>query len=100
MAVEISLPRGSILDKQDSIKLNYFAADEGECLIFRVFIEAEIILFCVRACVCVRAREIPDNLIKNIFQWLFLDDYLMQPFFYKSLSGTRCISGRCLFKVR
>ena len=45
MALEISLPRGSEFDMQGILKLNYFVADEGKYLIFRVFIEAETILF-------------------------------------------------------
>ena len=49
MAVENSFPRGSILDIQDILKLNYLAADEGKCSIFRVFIEAGKIFFCVCA---------------------------------------------------
>ena len=54
---ENSLARGSILDMQDILKLNYFAADEGKCL--------------SRENLFLRMCGIPDNLIKSIFKLLF-----------------------------
>ena len=77
IAAENSLPRGSILDMQDILKLNYFAADEGKCLIFRVFIKAGKIFFCVCA-------EFPIILLR-VFSNYFLHDSLIQLFFHKGL---------------
>ena len=70
MAVEILFPRGSILDMQDILKLNYFAENKGKCLIFRVFIKAEIILFCMCA-------EFPVIQLR-IFSNYFLQDSLIK----------------------
>ena len=40
---------GAIFDMRDASEVNYFAADKGWTLICRVFIKAEMILFCVYA---------------------------------------------------
>ena len=46
MAVQTSFPKGAILDTRDASKVN-FAADKGNSLMCRVFIKADMILFCV-----------------------------------------------------
>ena len=47
MAVQTSFLKGVILDIWDASKVNYFAADKGKTLICRVFIKADMVLFCV-----------------------------------------------------
>lgn len=47
MAVESLFPEGAILDMQYASKVNYFGADNCKSFICRVFIEAEMVLFCV-----------------------------------------------------
>ena len=49
MAVQNSFPKGAILDSRDASKANYFAADKDKSLICRVFIKADMVLFCVYA---------------------------------------------------
>ena len=49
MAVQTSSPKGAILDIRDACEVNYFAADKFKSLICRVFVKAEMILFCVYA---------------------------------------------------
>ena len=49
MVVQISFPKCVILNIHDASKINYFAADKGKSLICRVFIKADMILFCVYA---------------------------------------------------
>ena len=80
------------------LKVNCFTADKGKCLICRVSVGAEIILFCMYveedciSIICIstlemsnmtimfaistlnnelKKKKILHNLIKNIFKWLF-----------------------------
>ena len=39
--------KGPILDMSDVLKVNYYAADKGKSLTFRVFIEAKMSLLCM-----------------------------------------------------
>ena len=47
MAVQTLFPKGAILDIRDASKVNYFAPDKGRSLTCRVFIKADMVLFCL-----------------------------------------------------
>ena len=64
MAVQTSFLEGAILDIRNASKVNYFAADKGKSLNCRVFIKADMVLFCVY-------KKFPHNLFSNGFLKLF-----------------------------
>ena len=47
-------PKGAILECMTLLKLNNLAADKGKSLIYKVFSEAKMILFCVYAEFCIK----------------------------------------------